>query len=124
MNTPWPQRLAAGENQAQEFKTSLDYPKVQLLVEEINGGISITFSKLLAASYEAVSYEAVSGGVSNAQDLERLIAQKPGLKTIDLVELNQAPQKTIVRWLKRLKDCQGIEYRGAPKSGGYYPNAP
>jgi ATP-dependent DNA helicase RecG len=29
--------------------------------------------------------------------------------------------KNIERWLKQLKDSQHIEFRGAPKTGGYYP---
>jgi ATP-dependent DNA helicase RecG len=28
--------------------------------------------------------------------------------------------KNIERWLKQLKDSQRIEFRGAPKTGGYY----
>jgi ATP-dependent DNA helicase RecG len=32
-------------------------------------------------------------------------------------------RRTIERWLKQLKDNQLIEYRGAPKTGGYYPKS-
>ena len=30
------------------------------------------------------------------------------------------PARTIERWLKQLKDRQHIEFRGAPKTGGYF----
>ena len=29
-------------------------------------------------------------------------------------------QRTIERWIKQLKDKNKIEFRGAPKTGGYY----
>ncbi|WP_256450125.1 hypothetical protein [Cylindrospermopsis raciborskii] len=34
-------------------------------------------------------------------------------------EIN-TPKRTIERWLKQLKEQQAIEFRGAPKNGGYY----
>ncbi|NCO15045.1 MAG: hypothetical protein COZ36_01980 [Piscirickettsiaceae bacterium CG_4_10_14_3_um_filter_44_349] len=30
------------------------------------------------------------------------------------------PVKTLERWLKQLKDQNKIEFKGAPKTGGYY----
>jgi ATP-dependent DNA helicase RecG len=29
--------------------------------------------------------------------------------------------KNIERWLQQLKDSNKIEFRGAPKTGGYFP---
>lgn len=37
-----------------------------------------------------------------------------------MAEALQTSPKNIERWLKQLKDTQKIEFRGAPKTGGYY----
>ncbi|WP_255378704.1 MULTISPECIES: hypothetical protein [unclassified Acidovorax] len=37
-----------------------------------------------------------------------------------MAEALQTSPKNIERWLKQLKDMQKIEFRGAPKTGGYY----
>ena len=67
----------------------------------------------------------VNGGVSGGVSTESiyllvLIQAQPGIKTSELVSQTGKPQRTIERWLKRLKDSQKIEFLGAPKTGGYY----
>ncbi len=39
---------------------------------------------------------------------------------MDFKAVFDAPQRTIERWLKQLKDENKIEFRGAPKTGGYF----
>jgi ATP-dependent DNA helicase RecG len=34
-----------------------------------------------------------------------------------------ASPKNVERWLKQLKETQRTEFRGAPKTGGYWPLA-
>ena len=66
-------------------------------------------------------YGGVTGGVKpESLNLLQLIQSQPGLKTTELVSQTGKPQRTIERWLKQLKDNQLIEFRGAPKTGGYY----
>jgi ATP-dependent DNA helicase RecG len=50
-----------------------------------------------------------------------IVAESPGLNTAALVARSDKPQRTIERWLKQLKDQGHIEFRGAPKTGGYHP---
>jgi len=62
----------------------------------------------------------VSGGVNTPEDLALLVLKQPGLNVVDLVQLCGKPQRTVERWLKQLKSEQKVEFRGAPKTGGYY----
>ena len=62
----------------------------------------------------------VHGGVSEPAALYALIQNHPGLKASDLVQLTGKPQRTIERWLQQLKASGQIEFRGAPKTGGYH----
>jgi ATP-dependent DNA helicase RecG len=49
------------------------------------------------------------------------VQEQPGLRTTGLAaRLNTSP-KNVERWLKQLKDQGYIEFRGAPKTGGYHP---
>ena len=81
--------------------------------EATQGGMAVTV------------FSAANGGVSGGVNTEsvpllQLIQAQPGLKTTELVAQTGKPQRTIERWLKQLKDRQQIEFRGAPKTGGYY----
>jgi ATP-dependent DNA helicase RecG len=101
-----------------------DYPEVQFVVEEISGGISLTFKKSTTKMDEGVSggvNGGVNGGVSDEEALTRLIIQRPGANTKMLVTLSQMSKRTVERLLKRLKDQGQIQFRGAPKTGGYHP---
>lgn len=49
-----------------------------------------------------------------------LIQSQPGLKTVDLARVTDMPRRTIERWLQQLKPAGRIEFRGAPKTGGYH----
>lgn len=61
--------------------------------------------------------EGVNEGVNQ---LLAIISKQPGLRTPVMADMLQTSPKNIERWLKQLKDTQRIEYRGAPKTGGYY----
>ena len=63
----------------------------------------------------------VSGGVGVEPDALLLwIGAHPGVKVSDLARHAGKSPRTIERWLKQLKDRQSIEFRGAPRTGGYY----
>ena len=59
----------------------------------------------------------VNGGVN---DLLEYIRSNPGKKTADLKTVFNLPQRTLERWLKQLKGESKIEFRGPPKTGGYF----
>ena len=61
--------------------------------------------------------EGVSEGVGR---LLLLIQQQPGLRAPMLASTLNTSVKNVERWLQQLKDQQRIEFRGAPKTGGYY----
>ena len=64
----------------------------------------------------------VSGGVNPELDnMFKLIQAQPGLRVAELARQVDKPARSIERWLKQLKTSQRIEFRGAPKTGGYYP---
>lgn len=62
--------------------------------------------------------EGANEGVSR---LLKLIRQQPGMRSPAIAGALGTSVKNIERWLKQLKDSQRIEFRGAPKTGGYYP---
>ncbi len=71
--------------------------------------------------------EAVNGGVSEGVSegvnlLFHYIKSNPGKRAPSLATELSVPVKTIERWLKSLRDDHKIEFRGAPKSGGYWAN--
>ena len=49
-----------------------------------------------------------------------LVEKNPGLRSKDLAALAGKSIPTISRFLKGLKDNGKIEFRGAPKNGGYF----
>ncbi|MDO9147066.1 MAG: putative DNA binding domain-containing protein [Hydrogenophaga sp.] len=103
-----------------------DYPEVQFDIEEKFGGVMATFSRTQPESPREGASGGVTGGVTGGVNVEashllQLIQSRPGLKTAELVSQTGKPRRTIERWLKQLKDSQRIEFRGAPKTGGYHP---
>ncbi|MBC8486321.1 MAG: hypothetical protein H8D45_09815 [Bacteroidetes bacterium] len=64
----------------------------------------------------------VSGGVSrfNLDDLYRAIKENQGISLSELLEVSGLSKRSLERWLKKLKDQNRIEFKGAPKTGGYF----
>jgi ATP-dependent DNA helicase RecG len=44
----------------------------------------------------------------------------PGKRASELAEALDTPLRTLERWLKQLKAKGLIEFKGVPKTGGYY----
>lgn len=89
------------------------YPSMKLDYEEMGNGYLVTLS------YEAS--EGVSEGVSEGPNqLLMLITDTPGLRTTQISKSLNVPTKTLERWLKALRDENKVEFRGAPKTGGYF----
>ena len=117
--------IAAGESLTLEFKSSFDkatietlvadYPEIAFAPEEKFGGILVAFVR------EAGKAEGVSGGVSGGvSELLELLSVHPGLNATELVIRLNKPKRTIERWLRQLKAEGKVEFRGAPKTGGYH----
>lgn len=60
---------------------------------------------------------AVSGGVNLLLDL---IEKHPGQKVPFFVTQTSIPGRTVQRWITKLKKENRVEFRGAPKTGGYW----
>jgi ATP-dependent DNA helicase RecG len=102
-------------------------------IEKWGRGIRLILSKEPDAEFKEVGTHFIvvfkrkeisaspSEGVSEGVDaLFDYIKNNPGNRTPQFEEALSVPVKTIERWLKKLKDEQRIEFRGAPKTGGYY----
>lgn len=63
----------------------------------------------------------VSGGVNLEEVLLKAVVEHPGSNAPTLSKIVQKSLRTIQRYLKRLADKCKIEFRGAPKTGGYWP---
>ncbi len=103
-------------------KALQDYPEASFKVQEIGGGVLLTFAQKQPEELRGGVSGGVSGGVipPETAHLLQLIQTQPGLKTAELVAQTGKSQRTIERWLKQLKENGLIEFRGAPKTGGYY----
>ena len=58
-----------------------------------------------------------------ANHLFAYIQTNPGQRASEMATAYKLTQRTLERWLKQLKDQDLIEFRGATKTGGYYPKA-
>ena len=90
--------------------------------EEFQHGFRVTLYKQRIE--ENLGHE-VNGGVSEGvnediKSLLNLITQHPGFRTTQMQNELSVPVKTLERWLKQLKEQDKIEFKGAPKTGGYY----
>jgi ATP-dependent DNA helicase RecG len=93
--------------------------------EATQGGMAVTVFKAVNEGVRGGVNGGVGGGVNGGVNtvsahLLLLIQAQPGIKTSELVAQTGKAQRTVERWLKQLKDNQTIEFRGAPKTGGYY----
>ena len=75
--------------------------------------------------YRTPLSEGVSEGVNEGVNegvtaLQNLIAKQPGLRAPALAQALNTSPKNIERWLKQLKAQGQVEFRGAPKTGGYH----
>ena len=81
--------------------------------------VSLNYQTQKTSSIEVS--DGVNGGVSGGvNELLELIRSTPGRKSSDFRKALGQPQRTIERWLKQLKDTEKIEFRGTPKTGGYF----
>ena len=105
-------------------KAIQDYPTMTFEYEESGDGYMVTIGytqqKQNSETNGGVT-EGVSGGVSGGvKNLLEFIKLNPGLSAKQITEQLEQPLRTTERWLKQLKDQNKIEFKGAPKTGGYY----
>lgn len=65
--------------------------------------------------------DGVNGGVTEGvNEVLQFIKENPGLKTNEIKNRLNLSQRTTERWIKQLREDQKIEFKGAPKTGGYF----
>ena len=99
------------------------YQAINASTESGNSGIFIDFMlhELLQALklHQMPLTGGVTGGV-NQQDVFEFIQQNPGLRANAIAAELSISERSVERHLKRLKEENMIEFRGAPRNGGYY----
>ena len=88
-------------------KALRDYPEIEFEIKEFAGGVMATFAQR----------EGLNVGVN---ELLAYVESHPGQRAGEMAVAFKLTQRTIERWLKQLKEKGLIEFRGAPKTGGYY----
>lgn len=108
-------------------KALQDYPEIRLDIEEIGGGLQLSFRQVRVLQPESAHEgegvtEGVTKGVTEGVNaLISLIRKQPGLRVPALAEQLRTSPKNVERWLRQLRSAGQIEFRGAAKTGGYYP---
>ena len=65
--------------------------------------------------------EGVNGGVNGGvNDILEFIKNNPNLRAKQISDAIIVPLRTCERYIKQLKDENKIEFKGAPKTGGYF----
>lgn len=68
-----------------------------------------------------IKYEKQRDGVNDGVKIMlEIIKSVPGIKTSALAEQLKISKRTAERWIKKLRELSVIEYRGSPKTGGYF----
>ena len=99
------------------IKAFLDYNLQEPVFEEIQAGLNVTVHKQAPDGVNG----GVNGGVkSSTSVLLDIIINRPGMNTKQISKILNTPAKTVEKWIKNLKDQNLIEFKGAPKIGGYY----
>jgi ATP-dependent DNA helicase RecG len=94
------------------------------IFELVGSFFKVTLYPINGRASEGVSEgvnEGVNEGVSEGVEaLHMLIIESRGKRTPFFSKKLGTSEKNIERWLKQLKEAGKIEFRGAPKTGGYY----
>ena len=115
--------------------------------KDSNDGVILTFNgpKALAAKKEIIKNDGVSDGVSDGVNklindgvsdgvndgvndgvrielikIVEIILSKEGINTVDIATKSGKPKPTMERYLRTARELEIIEFKGAPKTGGYY----
>jgi ATP-dependent DNA helicase RecG len=75
------------------------------LNEDVNVGVNVGVSVV------------INVGVN---DLLRIITDNPGVNAKQFHVYFDVTDRTVERWIKQLREENKIEFKGAPKTGGYF----
>jgi len=86
---------------------------MEFVYEETGNGYLVT----LSYSQQKLLSGGVNGGVNELLEFIRL---NSNLRSSELSQRLSMPKRTLERKLKNLKETSQIEFRGHPKTGGYF----
>ena len=117
------ERVASGIPRMQEAMREANLPEPEFHTE---GMFTAVFKRQISNS---ANYDTVNGIVNgivnetineNEQAILNLLATTPGLNASEISKHIIKSLRTTMRYIKTLQDKDLIEFRGAPKIGGYY----
>lgn len=77
--------------------------------------------EVLSGTHYRKSSEGVNGGVNEGvSTVLKYVSDHPGKRVPHIAKQLHVPQKTIERWIKKLKGEGKIIYKGSAKTGGYF----
>ena len=103
------------------IETFIAYGLSEPVYEATQGGMAVTVFKVPVGyaqeSLAELKHKEVNGGVNG---LLSYVQSHPGQRASEMAAALNLSLRTIERRLKQLKDSNKIEFRGVPKTGGYY----
>ena len=105
------------------------YPEIKLEIDDDSSFTQVKFIKTnmnkiddaVNGAVNGVVNGVVNGAVKNGiNELYNFIKNNPNQKANNISKELNIPLRTIQRWLKELKDDNKIEFKGSPKTGGYF----
>jgi ATP-dependent DNA helicase RecG len=91
--------------------------KVKVTFENLKTGFLVTFYRPEIGVREIKKIGGLGEGVNS---LLVYIRKNPGQRIIHISKALKVPQKTLERWIKKLKEERKIKYKGSFKTGGYW----
>lgn len=92
--------------------------------EGITKGITEGISKGVVAKVEGVIEGVIEGVTDDVKDKIKkillVIYKEEGVKTGDIAKTAEIPAKSVERYVGQLKEAGLIEFKGAPRTGGYF----
>lgn len=102
------------------FSNIKDTPMRKVVV----GGITEGVSKRVLANVEGVIEGVTEGVTEDVKDKIKkillVVYKNKGLKIPEIAQKTETPMKSVERYIKQLRDASLVEFRGAPRTGGYF----
>jgi ATP-dependent DNA helicase RecG len=88
----------------------------------MTGGFVVKFTRRPASEGEGGGISGgVNGGITEVIDrLADYIRNTPGRNVTEITAALNIPQRTVERWLKKLREQERIVFIGPRKTGGYH----
>jgi ATP-dependent DNA helicase RecG len=97
-------------------------PSACFFFEEVANGFQVAlFNEKIQENTDGGVNGGVNEGVNEGVKILLIaISKEPGNRIPCYSKKLNIPEKTIERWIKQLREENKIEFKGAPKTGGYY----